>query len=282
MFTAMFHHRFRFIKGYMTRGHAKNTDNSEYLAFVRQNYLSRLKGNLPQTVLDKTTWQTPPAVLAETSELLRRLHYRLMVRRYVGGLSAQRKAQLQLKAVSSSLFRGRKDSYPQSVAQPFLDTRIGEQDVDVRALQMIRHEHIKYGVPVIKYDRNRFKPRPRQLVLTQTAAYLIEDAKVKQRVLYTSLRGVSVSNLTDCIIVFHITCEDPKQKGDLVMQCEPLFEFLTKLSVIANKQDAISVVQGSIKIEVQAGKESAVDFSAGPEPSVSRAKNGHLLVVRRL
>jgi len=47
----------------------------------------------------------------------------------------------------------------------------------------------QYGVPVIKYDRNGFKPRARQLVLTQTAAHLIDDAKVKQRVLYTSLKG---------------------------------------------------------------------------------------------
>ncbi|XP_056273972.1 unconventional myosin-Ih isoform X2 [Pseudoliparis swirei] len=269
----------KFIKGYMTRGQARNTENSEYLAFVRQNYLNRLKGNLPETVLDKTTWQSPPAVLAETSELLRQLHSRLMVRRYVRGITPQRKAQLHLKAVTSSIFKGRKDSYPQSVAQPFVDTRIGEQDVDIRALQMIGHEHIQYGVPVIKYDRNGFKPRARQLVLTQTAAHLIDDAKVKQRVLYTSLKGISVSNLTDCIIVFHITCEDPKQKGDLVMQCDPLFEFLTKLSVIANKQNAISVVQGSIKIDIQAGKESAVDFSSGPEAEVCRAKNGHLLVV---
>lgn len=62
---------FRFIKGYMTRGQAKTTDNSEYLAFVRQNYLNRLKENLPKTVLDKNTWQTPPAVLTEVQCLIR-------------------------------------------------------------------------------------------------------------------------------------------------------------------------------------------------------------------
>lgn len=49
----------------MERGQAKTTDNSEYLAFVRQNYLNRLKGHLPKTVLDKTSWLSPPAVLAE-------------------------------------------------------------------------------------------------------------------------------------------------------------------------------------------------------------------------
>lgn len=99
---------------------------------------------------------------------------------------------------------------------------------------------LQYSVPVIKYDRNGFKPRPRQLILTQTAAYVIEEAKIKQRVLYTTLKGqdnmiyislaildvflywaksvnlliagISVSNLTDGMIVFHITDGDPKQK----------------------------------------------------------------------
>ncbi|XP_055080387.1 unconventional myosin-Ih isoform X2 [Periophthalmus magnuspinnatus] len=269
----------QFIKGYMTRGQAKTTDNSEYLAFVRQNFLNRLKENLPKTVLDKTTWYSPPPVCSETSEMLKKLHYRLLVRKYVRGITPQRKAQLQLKFVASTLFKGKKESYPQSVAQPFVDTRINEQDINPRVIQMIRNEHIKYSTPVIKYDRNGFKPRPRQLILTQTAAYVVEDAKIKQRVLYTSLKGISVSSLTDAIVVFHITCEDPKQKGDLVMQCDYLFEFLTKLNVIANKQNAIKVVQGSIKIEVQAGKESGVDFSIGPEPMVYKGKNGHLMVV---
>lgn len=36
----------------------------------------------------------------------------------------------------------------------------------------------------------------------------------------------------------------------------------------------------SIKIEIQAGKESAVDFTTGQEPMVYKAKNGHLMVVR--
>ncbi|KAM8865234.1 unconventional myosin-Ih [Synchiropus picturatus] len=269
----------KFIKGYMTRGQAKTTDNSEYLAFVRQNYLNKLKSNLPKTVLDKTTWLPPPHVLSETSELLRKLHYRLLVRKYVRGITPQKKAQFESKFITSTMFKGKKESYPQSVAQPFVDTRISEQDINVRVLQMIRSEQIKYSVPVIKYDRNGFKPRARQLILTRAAAYMVEEAKIKQRVQYASLTGVSVSNLTDCIIVFHITCEDPKQKGDLVMHCDHLFELLTKLSVIANKQNAIKVVQGSIKIEIQAGKEGAVDFSTGQEPMVYKAKNGHLMVV---
>lgn len=47
----------------------------------------------------------------------------------------------------------------------------------------------QYSVPVVKYDRNGFRPRLRQLIFTQEAAYLIEEAKIKQRIVYTSLKG---------------------------------------------------------------------------------------------
>lgn len=47
----------------------------------------------------------------------------------------------------------------------------------------------QYSVPVVKYDRNGFRPRLRQLIFTQEAAYLIEEAKIKQRIDYSSLKG---------------------------------------------------------------------------------------------
>lgn len=47
----------------------------------------------------------------------------------------------------------------------------------------------QYSVPVVKYDRNGFRPRFRQLIFTQVAAYLVEEGKVKQRMEYTSLKG---------------------------------------------------------------------------------------------
>uniref|UniRef100_A0A8C8JFC0 Myosin IHa n=1 Tax=Oncorhynchus tshawytscha TaxID=74940 RepID=A0A8C8JFC0_ONCTS len=254
----------KFIKGYMARGEAKTTDNSEYLAFVRQNYLNRLKDNLPKMVLDKTSWLTPPPVLTETSEILRQLHMRLMVRKYIRGITAQQKAQLQLKGITSVIFKGKKDSYPQSVSQPYVDTRISQ--------------YIVYSIPIVKYDRNGFKARPRQLILTQTAAYVVDDAKIKQRVLYTTLKGVSVSTLSDGIIIFHIPSEDDKQKGDLIMQCDHLFEALTKLRVLG-EYDYDMWLFFSVKFQMKAGKEGIVEFSSGQESMVYKDKNGHLMVV---
>ncbi|MGH0146443.1 UNVERIFIED_CONTAM: hypothetical protein FKN15_008275 [Acipenser sinensis] len=253
-------------------------ENAEYLNFVRYNYLTRLREHLPKHVLDKT-WLKPPAVMETTSEMLRKICYRTMVRRYVRGVSAQRKAQLQLKVVTSAIFKGKKEGYPQTVPKPFTDTRLSEQEIK-KVLQMIRNERIKYGTPVVKYDRNGYKPRPRQLVLTQGAAYMVEEAKIKQRVEYATLKGVSVSSLSDGVFVIHVPCEENKQKGDVILQCDHVFETVTKLCVLANKQNSVKVVQGSMKFTIQPGKEGIIDFSTGQEPMVYKAKNGHLMVVK--
>uniref|UniRef100_A0A8C8MI89 Myosin motor domain-containing protein n=1 Tax=Oncorhynchus tshawytscha TaxID=74940 RepID=A0A8C8MI89_ONCTS len=255
----------KFIKGYMARGEAKTTDNSEYLAFVRQNYLNRLKDNLPKMVLDKTSWLTPPPVLTETSEILRQLHMRLMVRKYIRGITAQQKAQLQLKGITSVIFKGKKDSYPQSVSQPYVDTRISEQDINMKVLQMIRHEGIKYSIPIVKYDRNGFKARPRQLILTQTAAYVVDDAKIKQRVLYTTLKGE------------HPACCGWDGWGsslsDLSLTIASVFQG------VLGEYDYDMWLFFSVKFQMKAGKEGIVEFSSGQESMVYKDKNGHLMVV---
>uniref|UniRef100_A0A3P9PAZ3 Unconventional myosin-Ih-like n=1 Tax=Poecilia reticulata TaxID=8081 RepID=A0A3P9PAZ3_POERE len=217
----------KFIKGFMTRNQPACIDNSEYLAYVRQNYLTRLKENLPKSVLDMDSWLTPPPILKEGSQLLQNIFVRYLVRQYVREITPQKKAQ--------------------------------------------------YGVPVVKYDRNGFRPRLRQLIFTQEAAYLVEETKIKQRIDFTSLK-VSVSNLSDNFLILHVTCDDIKQKGDLVLQCDFLYEALTNLSFIADKQSCVKVVQG-VRFDIQPGREGFVDFKSGQESMVYRAKNGHLMVV---
>uniref|UniRef100_A0A8C9TBI4 Myosin IHb n=1 Tax=Scleropages formosus TaxID=113540 RepID=A0A8C9TBI4_SCLFO len=266
----------RFIKGFMNRNQPVCVDNAEYLTFVRQNYLIRLKENLPKNLLDKNTWLTPPPIMCRSAlKLSTGATYEILFPE----CNSHHLSQLQLKSLTSALFKGKKESYPQSVSKPFVATRINEQDINMKVLQMIRHEGIKYSVLVVKYDRNGFRPRQRQLVLTQAAAYLVEEAKIKQRVEYGSLKGVSVSHLSDNFLIIHVSCDDIKQKGDLVLQCDHLFELVTKLSMLANKASAIKVVQGSIRFDIHPGKEGFVDFRSGQETMVYRAKNGHLMVV---
>lgn len=52
----------------------------------------------------------------------------------------------------------------------------------------------QYVTPVIKYDRNGFKARERLLVLTQSSAYVVEMAKIKQKIEYSTLKGTCGSH----------------------------------------------------------------------------------------
>uniref|UniRef100_A0A668AEP5 Myosin IHb n=1 Tax=Myripristis murdjan TaxID=586833 RepID=A0A668AEP5_9TELE len=232
----------KFIKGFMTRNQPACVDNSEYLAFVRQNYLSRLKDNLPKTLLDKNNWLTPPPIMQEKSKLI-----------YL--------YNLQLKLLTSSMFKGKKENYPFSVCRPFLDTRISKtaEYFPVTLIASLPSDPVflcvslpQYSVPVVKYDRNGFRPRLRQLIFTQAAAYLVEEAKIKQRIDYSSLKG----------------------KQSHVM--ESSHHTLTKLSLVTSN---LGIVICSVRFDIQPGREGFVDFKSGQESMVYRAKNGHLMVV---
>uniref|UniRef100_A0A8U8BXH3 Uncharacterized protein n=1 Tax=Geospiza parvula TaxID=87175 RepID=A0A8U8BXH3_GEOPR len=76
---------------------------------------------------------------------------------------------------------------------------------------LIPARRFQYVTPVVKYDRNGFKARERLLVLTQSSAYVVEMAKIKQKIEYSTLKGISTSNLSDGIVVIHVP-EDNKQK----------------------------------------------------------------------
>ncbi|KAG2470339.1 MYO1H protein, partial [Polypterus senegalus] len=199
----------KFIKGFMYRNQPLCKENEEYLTFVRHNYLTKLKDHLPKNLLDKS-WLKPPAMLEKTSELLHKICLRNMVRKYIKGISAQRKAQMQLKVVASTLFKGKKEGYSQTLPKPFADTRLNEQDINMKVLQMIRNERIK---------------------------------------------------------------------GDLILQCDYVFETVIKLCTLANKQGVVKVVQGSVKFTINSGKEGIIDFSTGQDCAIYKANNGHLMVV---
>ncbi|XP_053861970.1 unconventional myosin-Ih isoform X1 [Malaclemys terrapin pileata] len=267
----------RFIKGFINRKNPLCPENDEFISFVQYTYLTKLRDHVPKNVLDKN-WLKPPAILEETSEMLKKICMRNLVRQYCQGITAEKKAQLQQKVVASAIFRGKKDGYLQSISQPFADTRLSEKDINPKVLQLIRGEKVKYVTPVVKYDRNGFKARERQLLLTQSAAYVVEMAKIKQKIDYATLKGISTSNLSDGLLVVHVP-EDNKQKGDVILQCEHIFETVTKLSMLANKQNAVQVVQGSLQFHISSGKEGMIAFTTGQEPQIYKAKNGRLTVV---
>uniref|UniRef100_A0A672Z759 Myosin Ic, paralog b n=1 Tax=Sphaeramia orbicularis TaxID=375764 RepID=A0A672Z759_9TELE len=265
----------RFIKGFIYRHKERCPENEYFLDYVRYSFLMKLHRNLPKNVLDKS-WPTPPAALVEASEHLRKLCMQNMVWNYCKKISPEWKHQLEQKMIASEIFKDKKDNYPQSVSKLFVSTRLNGEDINPKVLQALGSEKMKYAVPVTKYDRKGYKARPRQLLLTSSSAIIIEEAKLKQRIDYGALKGISVSSLSDGLFVLHVPSDDNKQKGDVVLQSDHVIETLTKIAICADKINTININQGSIKFTVGQGKEGIIDFTPGSELLVAKAKNGHL------
>ncbi|KAM8835472.1 unconventional myosin-Ic-like isoform 1-T2 [Synchiropus picturatus] len=267
----------RFIKGFSNRHEEYNPENQYYLDHLRRSFLLKLRNNLPKNVLDKR-WPTPPPLLSEASEHLRKLHLRNMVAKYCRRVQPEWKKQMTQKVVASELFRGQKSNYPQSVGRLFLDTRIEREQINLKVSQTLGNDKVQYAVPVTKYDKQRFKPRPRQLLLTNSFAVLVDRTKIKQRIDYWALRGISLGSLSDGIFVLHMPTEDRKHKGDLILQCNNVIEAVTKLAMMADKTNHVNVCLGSIQYSTDRGKEGFVDFIRGPQVKVGKGRRGHMLV----
>ncbi|XP_053325125.1 unconventional myosin-Ih [Spea bombifrons] len=266
----------KFILGFINRNKSPGDVNRHFHSLMYYNYLWKLRDHVPKNVLDKN-WLTPPKAMRKTSDLLHKLCIRNLVRKYCRTITPQRTEQLQQKALASNVFRGKKDGYQQSVSQPFEETRLSEQEINPKVLQLMHYDKVKYGTAAIKYDRHGFKARPRHLLMTQSALYVTEQAKIKQKIDFSAIKGIAVSNQSDGMLIIQVSPEDNKQKGDVILQCEHIFEVVIKLCMLASKQDAINIVQGSITFHFQ-GKEGVIDFISGAESQVYKAKNGHLTV----
>uniref|UniRef100_A0A8U7N5V6 Myosin IH n=1 Tax=Corvus moneduloides TaxID=1196302 RepID=A0A8U7N5V6_CORMO len=191
----------KFINGFINRKKPLCPENRDFVRLSQYYYLMKLRDHLPKNVLDES-WLQPPSILEEVREF------------QCKGLSFSH--QLQQKVVTSAVFSGKKEGYLESLGQPFLETRLSEFSKPLEASlagveMLIPTRCFQYVTPVIKYDRNGFKARERLLVLTQSSAYVVEMAKIKQKIEYSTLKGISTSNLSDGIVVIHVP-EDNKQK----------------------------------------------------------------------
>ncbi|XP_056601927.1 unconventional myosin-Ic isoform X1 [Triplophysa dalaica] len=272
----------KFIKGFILRNEPRCPDNEYFLDHVRYSFLMKVRRNLPKSVLDKS-WPRPPPSLTEASELIQRMCIRNLVNDYCRRIHSEWKKELEQKVVASAIFRGQKECYPRSVPKLFVTTRIETEEINLKVLQTLGNDNkVKYGVAVIKYDRHGFRARPRQLLLTTSAAVLVQEAKIKQRIEYSTLLGISVSSLSDGFFVLHVPTADSKQKGDLVLQCDHVIEAVAKLAIMADKIHNVNISQDSIRFAIARGKEGVIHFTCGQELRVVKTKNGQLSVTTPL
>jgi len=275
-----------FIKGFINRHEPMGDENKFFISQMRVNYLNRVKKNLPKDVLDKS-WPTPPKLMKEVGEQLRNLHMKNLACKYCKSISPKLKEQLNMKVVAENIFKDKKKSYPASVKDPFIPIRIEPKYEaflnDAFKLKIKGpDEKIVYATQVSKYDRNGYRERPRIYIMTDKAIYTINDKdfKLKDKIPFPNIKGVSVSSLYDGFFVLHTKTELNSNKGDLILECKGyVVELITHLAMTASKEDDFVTVEDAAIVHTRHdGSQGTIQFQAGTPASVAKGKNKQLVV----
>lgn len=275
-----------FIKGFIARNDPASEANAKFTSFVRCQFLLRLVKKLPKSVLDKR-WPEAPLICKEPNELLRDLYMKTMVRRYCKGLSPPRRRQFELKVMAEQLFKGNRKSYPNSIAEWFVDSRLSAQAVpefhsSFENIYKPLNEKILYSVPVVKFDRHGYKPRERILCITNCALYLLDakDSKIKHRLTFNTITGITVTNGMDNLILIRVPEDTATDKGDIILECRFLIETLTRMYEASGRNQEMIHFESksSLTHNVVKGKPGIIEFSQAPGSGIAKGKNGHLIV----
>lgn len=275
----------KFIKGFITRNQPANEDNVDFVAYVRKSHLLLLARSLPTTVLDKK-WPKPPGSMIEASDQLRKVHTRLLVRKYIRSITVERKTQLSMKVTASEVFKGKKANYESSIPQPFSAYRLDikqemlKQKVSADKQILPSSETIKYCTGVHKYDRNGYKLRTRILILTDQAIYILDDKnyKLKHRISNGSLIGISVSSKNDGVFVLHVPIDEKADKGDIILTSTYVIETVVYILSALNNNQLLKIESGEIKHNMANNKTGTISFYDGSELLIRKGQAGDLEV----
>lgn len=272
-----------FIKGFISRNEPPNGYNDKFIANSKRIWLMRLSRNLPTNLLDNR-WLTPPGHCSEASQLLRAMHKRHLARIYRKNLSQEKKRQFELKVMAEKAFKGKKKSYPESIGPWFIDERISKEhmtQIQNFVTTTFGEEKLKYCTPCIKFDRHGYKPRDRFALLSEKALYVLDAKTYKQKHrLPLDKIDFCVTNHNDNLLLVRIPPELKKDKGDLILEIPYLIEFcIYVLDTTRNGQILAIVDTASLQHHLVKGKSGTIDIQTGPEPSITKAKSGHLLVI---
>ncbi len=165
--------------------------------------------------------------------------------------------------MTSELFKGRKESYGDSVAKVFKSDRLSETDFykglskpkldmlnALKSKVMPSSEQVMYSTLVDKYDRHGYKSRERILLVTNECVYGIdaESMSLRDRISNGLISGLSMSKYSDGLMVLHVRpfdksahVKDKKmsyKKGDLIVRDESNhIEFAMRLMKVLGKLD---------------------------------------------
>eukprot|EP00040_Diaphanoeca_grandis_P032998 m.201050 g.201050 ORF g.201050 m.201050 type:complete len:1279 (+) comp32788_c0_seq6:229-4065(+) len=290
-----------FIRGWLQRFEPENDLNRKFVGYVKISYLDQLKGCLPINVLDKSWISGGPDYVQEASKILRVLHMRMLVRKYKQSLSTSKEAALREKLYASWMFRDKKSSYPNSIAEWFQVARLKDgplADHPVKAMIDAKVEEengtrLKYVTDIQKFDRASYKPRDYIMFVTSKSLSIVEPLKKKYKyhVELKDLVRILVSAGHDNMLILKTPNDTKKDKGDFVIHVTNAIEACTKISMTLGNLGAKGQGEGQGKVQIvqklghhRKGKkdeeETPLILSAGDELSFIKDKKSKQFVVQ--
>ncbi|XP_067010798.1 unconventional myosin IC isoform X2 [Anabrus simplex] len=275
----------RFIQGFITRNGPATDINRDFIELAKAQYLIRLSKSLPKSLLDDQ-WPGCPITCREASNHLHKMHRRWLAMKYRKALTPERKRQFELKVLAETIFKGSKKSYPKSIPAPFINDRLKDEQKTLKQSfelnQLQTNEKLLYSTSVTKFDRHGYKPRERALLLTTRSIYILEGKtfKLKHNLPLDTIQEIVVTTESDNLLVLRIPPDLKKDKGDLILAVDHLIEAVTMIADTTKKPRIIKVMEAnSISHYLVGGKQGQIEITTGTEPTIAKAKSGHLLVV---
>lgn len=146
------------------------------LIFQKKAWLRRLASNLPsKSPMDKYNIASPPSLRA-TAQIFTSLFHDWRCLKYREGCHEAMQAVLREKHIASQLFKGKKITYPASVAQPFVGDRISIKSMErwaalLSELDLAPTTDPLVAVEVSKFNRSNGAPSHRILAVLQRALW---------------------------------------------------------------------------------------------------------------
>ncbi|KAL7639778.1 UNVERIFIED_CONTAM: hypothetical protein RMT77_009188 [Armadillidium vulgare] len=274
----------KFIHGFITRDDPLTPENKRFQMMVKINWLNRLAQNLPQSFMHHS-WPDSPKSCEEASKILKDLHLKYLVGKYVKSMSPETKLKFEEKIEAETLFKGKKSSYNLSFPHWFMTSRVSAHEESMVKLffENIPGEKIKYCSPCTKFNRHGYKEKQRIFVITTKSVYLLQDKeklKAKESYHLNQISRLVVSPNNDPFLMIKIDVKNvKKEKGDLILSISNVIEVVTKIVIQSGKPELLFIMDSTtISHTMKKGKEGTIVLKQGVVPYMNKNKEGKLVV----
>jgi myosin-1 len=208
------------------------------LLFQKKMWLRTTGRLLPPTSPSAECEIVGPPTFNDAISSMQRFYHEWRCRLYRERIIGKKREALRAKLLASKLFKGRKLSYPESIALPFVGDHAGFTNGELAtkwAKVATQHQVDKVEVASKcgKVNRSNGQMVDRYIVLAADRLLLLDDKlRLKYDLPLASITKLSTTSQGDSLLIVHVdfnTSSKALSKGDHVLYVEPLIELVMRI-----------------------------------------------------